>query len=252
MTMAQGNANRRLIGPTLNSLSPDCQVVHPLQPQGNATPPSSYANNAWLISPYRQPNGKVYALVHNEYYGAFTSPPDCSAGRPWEDCWMVSITSAVSTDDGESYPNAAAPPGHLVAALPYPYERDWGRQGYQNPTNIVANPADGYYYALINVISIPQSAPGKFRDQEVGNCVIRSPGLDPPSWRAWDGTSVLDRSSSTRTRRAMTRSPTLRTTSARPCRRPGEAAAELHRPQPDVQHLLQQVPRSWASRRATA
>jgi hypothetical protein len=189
MVMAQGNANRRLIGPSLNSLSPDCQVVHPLQPQGNATPPSSYANNAWLISPYRQPNGKVYALVHNEYYGAFTSPPDCSPGRPWEDCWMVSITSAVSTDDGESYPNTAAPPGHLVAALPYPYERDWGRQGYQNPTNIVANPADGYYYALINVISIPQSGPGTFRDQEVGNCVIRSPGLDPPSWRAWNGTS---------------------------------------------------------------
>ena len=188
MTMAQGNANRRLIGPSLNSLSPDCQVVHPLQPQGGSTPPSSYANYAWLISPYRQPNGKVYALVHNEYYGILTNPPDCSS-TAWENCWMVSITSALSTDDGESYPNTAPPPGHLVAALPYPYERDWGRQGYQNPTNIVANPADGYYYALINVISIPNSAPGTFRAQEVGNCVIRSPGLDPPSWRAWNGTA---------------------------------------------------------------
>ncbi|MGH2978300.1 MAG: hypothetical protein ACRDLQ_01515, partial [Solirubrobacterales bacterium] len=189
MTLPQGAANRRLIGPSLDDLSPDCQVVHPLEPEGRTTPPSSYTNMDWITAVYRQANGTVYALLHNEYHGYFTNPPDCSPDKGFADCWMSSITSAVSTDDGETYAHVPAPPGHLVAALPYPYERDWGARGYQSPTNILLNPADGHFYAVINVRSQPTSPGGRFRDQEIGQCVIRTPSLDLPSWRAWNGTS---------------------------------------------------------------
>jgi hypothetical protein len=189
MLLAAAGANRRLIGPSLGQLTPDCAIVHPLEQEGRSTPPWSYANGDWITATYRQANGAIYTLLHNEYHGLLTDPPDCSAGMGDLDCWMGSITSAVSADDGETYAHVPAPPGHLVAALPYPYERDWGAQGYQNPTNIVFNPADGHYYAVINVRSIPQTGGGRFRDQEIGQCVIRTPSLDPPSWRTWNGTS---------------------------------------------------------------
>jgi hypothetical protein len=189
MILPQGHSHRRLIGPSLNELAQDCQTIHPLETEGDTTPPWSYANNDWITSVYRQGNGKVYALLHNEYHGAVTDPPDCSPGTRFLDCWMGSVTSAVSTDDGETYAHVPPPPDHLVAAFPYPYEQDWGAQGYQNPTNILRNPADGHFYAVINVRAIPQTAPGRFRDQEVGQCLIRSPSLDPPAWRAWNGTS---------------------------------------------------------------
>jgi hypothetical protein len=184
--LPQGNSNRRLIGTSLDDLTPDCQVVHPLDVQGDTTPPSSYANNPWLPSVYRHGSG-IYALVHNEYQGSHTDPPDCTT--TFGECWMSSITSAVSTDDGESYANGAPPPGHLVAALPYRYEPDWGRHGYRAPTSIVAHPTDGHYYAMITASATPSTTPTHFRDQELGVCVIRTPSLESPPWRAWNGTS---------------------------------------------------------------
>jgi hypothetical protein len=187
MILPHGRINRRLIGPSLDELSVDCRVVH--LGEGGLTPPSVYANGAWMSAEYRLGNGTVRALIHNEYHGIRNDPPDCSAGMGDLDCWMGSITSAVSTDDGDTYLNQPAPPGHLVAALPYPYERDWGAQGYQNPSNILLSPIDGHFYAMFNVRSNPQTGPGRFRDQEIGECVMRSPSLDPPLWRGWNGTS---------------------------------------------------------------
>ncbi len=185
-----GGAIRRLIGPSLDNLTPDCREVLVGEPEDISTDhPSSYSNWTWLSSPYRRLDGSVVALLHNEYHGLVTEPPDCSAGMGDQDCWMASITSAISTDDGETYIHTPAPPDHLVAALPYRYERDWGAQGYQNPSNIIFNPTDGHYYAMFNVRSDPQSAPGRFRDQEVGECVIRSPNADPAPWLGWNGAS---------------------------------------------------------------
>jgi hypothetical protein len=187
LLLPHGRINRRLIGPSLGALSVDCTVVH--LANGRWTPPESYANGSWLTAAYRLGDGTVRALLHNEYHGYLTTPPDCSEGMGDQDCWMSSITSAVSTDNGDSYTYQPAAPGHLVAALPYPYERDWGAQGYQNPTNIILSPADGQYYSMFNVRSNPQTAPSRFRDQPVGECVMRSATFAPGSWRGWNGTS---------------------------------------------------------------
>ena len=187
LLLPHGRINRRLIGSSLNTLSIDCTVIH--LAGGRWTPPESYANGSWLTAAYRMPDGSVRALLHNEYHGSLTTPPDCSAGMGDQDCWMSSITSAVSTDNGDSYTYQPAAPGHLVAALPYPYEPDWGAQGFQNPTDILFNPADGRYYSLFNVRSNPQTVSGRFRDQEIGECVMRTTTLtDPTAWRGWNGT----------------------------------------------------------------
>ena len=187
MMLPHGRINRRLIGPSLDALSVDCTVVH--LAGGRWTPPESYANGSWLTAAYRLGDGTVRALLHNEYHGILTTPPDCSDGMGDQECWMSSVTSAVSTDHGDTYTYQPAAPGHLVAALPYPYERDWGAQGYQNPSNILLSPVDGRFYSMFNVRSNPQTVPGRFRDQELGECVIQSASLDPPSWQGWNGAS---------------------------------------------------------------
>jgi hypothetical protein len=53
------------------------------------------------------------------------------------------------------------------------------------PSGIVRNPADGYYYALIQFDEHSANYSINFQ----GMCVMRTQTLDDPaSWRAWDGT----------------------------------------------------------------
>jgi hypothetical protein len=97
---------------------------------------------------------------------------------PYIECWRNSITYAVSHDGGRSF-TQPAPPGHLVATLPYRYRGDLGRHvGYFNPTNILR--VDGHFYAMFSA--------ARFGAQASGACIMRSDDLaDPTSWRAWDG-----------------------------------------------------------------
>ena len=62
-----GGVNRRLVGPSLNDLAPDCRVVLAAEPDVGG--PSSYNNWEWLAAPYRRTDGSVVALLHNEYHG---------------------------------------------------------------------------------------------------------------------------------------------------------------------------------------
>lgn len=73
------------------------------------------------------------------------------------------------------------PPHHLVAAVPYKYQQSQLASGWGDPSNILLNPKDGYYYAAIwNRNQVGLQAPGI--------CVMRTNHLlDPASWRAWDG-----------------------------------------------------------------
>jgi hypothetical protein len=51
------------------------------------------------------------------------------------------------------------------------------------PSNIVRNPRDGYFYALVRLIGGGAS----------GNCIVRTKDLsDPASWRAWSGGNRFD------------------------------------------------------------
>jgi hypothetical protein len=113
--------------------------------------------------------------------GVNIGPAPCPSGRH-SLCTMISLTYAVSTDGGKTFTQPPAP-DHLLADLPYRYDPDAMRAIWQ-PSNIVKNPRDGYYYALVQ------------RDEHLadnstnlqGTCVMRTQTLDDPtSWRAWDG-----------------------------------------------------------------
>jgi hypothetical protein len=170
---------RGLSGPDGDHLRHDCAVAF----RGDMSPdPADFSDFGWLISPYALGDGRVFALVHNEFQG-HRRPSICPAGD-YHACWENAVTWAMSEDDGRTF--QAAPRGRrVIAALPWRYERGRGDRsrdrpgGYFNPTNIVA--ADGAYYALV------WARP--FRDQKEGACVLRTTRLDDPAaWRAWDGT----------------------------------------------------------------
>ena len=98
-------------------------------------------------------------------------------------CWYNSITLARSTDGGRTF-SQRAPPGHLVASVPYPYEPDAGPFGLFGPSNIVYRAEDQHYYALIQA--------QRYGAQRAGTCVIRTARLDRPgAWRAWDGDELF-------------------------------------------------------------
>jgi hypothetical protein len=169
---------RRMLGPDLDHLTHDCKVV-----MGSSvnSDPSAYNDREWLASPYTLDGRTIYGLVHMEFQGWNYSPCPYS----WDDpvlkntCWMNAITSATSTDSGESY-HQIAPPGHLVASEPDRYDATGGPFGLFTPTNIVKR-NDGYYYTLAWAISKGSN--------EGGVCVMRTLTLDSPSsWRAWNGT----------------------------------------------------------------
>jgi hypothetical protein len=166
--------NRRLIGKDLRHLQPDCRVV--LSSSLDADP-SRYDDRQWIHSVYTADGHTVLALVHDEYQG--NQHTGRCRSRKYRRCWYNSVTLAVSRDKGLSYTELPGP-AKLVASVPYRYVADIGPVGVFSPSNIVRNPRDGYFYALVRVIS-PQSS---LR----GTCVIRTGTLfQPKSWRAWDG-----------------------------------------------------------------
>ena len=163
--------NYRWIGDRL-----DGPLTHPctktMSSSGNADP-AKYDAKEWLASPWT-PDGKtIYALVHNEYQGNLYQS-GCSSSSV---CWYNAITSAVSTNSGATFTQAAAP-SHLVASIPYQFAMD-GPNGYFSPSNIVRS-GDGYFYAMI------RAQPKGF--QQLGTCLMRTRDIsDPTSWRAWNG-----------------------------------------------------------------
>ncbi|HET8728741.1 MAG TPA: hypothetical protein VFO41_14635 [Alphaproteobacteria bacterium] len=171
--IASHSVNRALVGPDLDSVSPNCSVLFQ---GGNRGDPSQYDDRSWLAAFHTEDGRTIHALVHTEFQG-HRRKALCPSGR-YLTCWSNSITYAVSTDGGYSF-RRPAPPNHLVAGLPYRYPGETDHNiGLFAPTNIIEH--DGFYYALIFA--------ERFRKQAHGTCVIRTDRLDDPqSWRAWDG-----------------------------------------------------------------
>ncbi len=144
-------SNRRMIGPTLNTVAVDCGVT--MSSHGNADP-AAYDDAEWISSPYTLDGTNVYALVHDEYHG-WDHPGMCSSqGHPVvpkrsnvptglagfdPTCWYNAVTLATSTNAGATYSHAG-PPGQLVASVPYQYVPNTGPYGYFAPSNIIAKP----------------------------------------------------------------------------------------------------------------
>lgn len=165
---------RGFIGPSLDEAAHDCRVIFASDEDPD---PARFDDREWLYSPYTLDGRTVYSLVHVEYQG-HRHRGRCPSGA-YRDCWLNAITLAVSEDGGASFRHAT-PPGHLVAALPYRYQAGAGSVGLFSPSNIVFNPRDGFFYALIRA--------ERYRGQARGTSVMRTPDLsDPGAWRAWNG-----------------------------------------------------------------
>lgn len=168
------SASRRMVGPDLNTLAVECNVVLATH---HSADPALFSDNEWLAAPYTEDGVTVFALVHNEHQG-HTHAGQCPSGDYFS-CWYNSITLAVSTDGGATYAPAAAPPGHLVAAPPLRYEPDGGPYGIRSPSNIIKG-RDGYYYTYVNYL--------EYETENQWVCLLRTNNLsDPASWRFWDG-----------------------------------------------------------------
>jgi hypothetical protein len=172
--IATSYVNRRMIGPNLNDLTHPCDVV---MQSGYDPDPAHFDDREWITSPYTEDGVTVFALVHDEYQGN-EHPGRCPAGK-YKPCWFNSITYAVSRDGGRTY-NQPPPPSQLVATVPYTYDPGTGPYGLFQPSNIVRNEKDGYYYALVRA--------QPYKEQPGGVCLMRTRTLSQPaSWRAWDG-----------------------------------------------------------------
>jgi hypothetical protein len=177
-----GNSNnRRFVGPTLNGARQDCAVVlgSPENPD-----PAVFADRQWIASTYATGPKTVYALIHDEYHG-WQHPGECpvQSQRLVVRCWYNAITLAVSHDGGAHYVRVGRP--GYVFGVPSRYASGSGPVGIFTVSNIVRNPADGYYYVLgyVNV-----------RQRYIGSCLMRTRRLGSPgSWRAWNGTSFAMR-----------------------------------------------------------
>jgi hypothetical protein len=164
---------RRAVGPDLNTLAFPCEVINE---SGGEADPAQFDDQEWIAAPYTLDGATIYALVHNEYQGHIHAG-QCPTGE-YFDCWYNSLTLAVSTDGGQTFADAAAPPGHLVAALPLPYEAGNLPYGVFSPGNIVRH-SDGYFYSFVQTKS-------KLGAQWA--CLMRTDDLaDPRAWRFWDG-----------------------------------------------------------------
>lgn len=166
--------NRRMIGPNLNQLKHTCEVVM----QSDYDPdPARFSDREWITSPYTLDGRTVFTLVHDEYQGN-EHPGRCPAGE-YQPCWFNSITYAVSRDAGRTY-TQPPPPTQLVATVPYTYEPGAGPYGLFQPSNVIRNEKDGYYYVLVRA--------QRYKAQPGGVCLLRTQDLSrPDSWRAWDG-----------------------------------------------------------------
>ena len=164
--------NRRFIGPNLNEIKRDCQVVMRSAHDGDV---SKYSDNTWLAAPYTEDGQTIYAVVHQEYHGwehGETCPGDNFS------CWYNSLTMAISSDAGLSYKPIAEPPDHLIATLPKKYEPGAGPYGVFEPSNIIKK--DGFYYLFVRI--------DDFKSDAQRICLMRTDDLsNPTSWRAWDG-----------------------------------------------------------------
>jgi len=158
----------RMKGNDFNSLSRD-YANGPVYTSANNTNAPDYDYRTWIASPYTLDGITIHSINHHEYFGPVYNYYN----------WQNTITYAVSTDTGKTYqqPNA---PLHLVWTLPYSYTPAEGPCGYFNPSNIIYNWEDGYYYCYLHLESRI--------DQQTGVGLIRTNDLaDPSSWKGWDG-----------------------------------------------------------------
>lgn len=164
--------NYRMSGPDFDNLQIDCT---PVMSSSDDPVHSNFNSHEWLNGLWTADGTTVFGLVHVEYdancYGGCPAAPDF--------CDPRTVTHAFSTDGGASF-NQAIAPRHAVAIDPYTFPNP--HIGIGEPSNILFNAADGFFYAMTNLGTEYQGAPWG------PTTVMRTDNIrDPSSWLGWGG-----------------------------------------------------------------
>ena len=172
------------VGPTLETVKHDCQVVY----RSNHDPnPAHFDDSTWLDSFYSIDGRRVVALGHMEYHG-WEHRGMCASRTDTNACWYNADTFHMSTDGGYHFGSPRAPANYAVGA-PYRYAVNQGPEGNSVDTNIVK--AGDWYYAMVTDWPWPPNCSegqGHPCLLSFGGSPIRTANiLDASSWRGWNG-----------------------------------------------------------------
>ena len=206
-----GEGTRRMSGPDFNSLTLDC--TQPAVYGSHLNPnPAARLDKEWLTAVWTDDGINFTGFIHHEYHAFCWAPGGLSNGFLTENVCDSSvtfpgpayfkaprsITQVVSTNGGATF--FSTMPATPVATDPYYGADQYNTNlGFEEPTNVVYNPHDGYYYMIFNYAihhpdGVPSpilvgTTPGVGLRTCVGNIgVMRTLDVhDPTSWRAWGG-----------------------------------------------------------------
>lgn len=159
---------------------------------------TKYLGGQWLAGFYKQPDGSLFSIVHNEFYGGYFPPgldfsipssPQCNLGSnglsPYGKlinpvgCTYSALEMAAMPRGASSFNLSGTAPSQVIARPSFSYVPNVGQPtGYFTNTNILRN-SDGFYYSLTTEI-LPNGSQRR--------CPIRTSDLtNPSSWRGWGG-----------------------------------------------------------------
>lgn len=182
--IASHYVTRAGLGPTLETIRHNCQIVYQSPHDGNIADFNDYT---WLNAFYNLDGKQIVALGHMEYHG--WEHGQCAGKTDTVNCWYNVDTFNLSEDGGYHF-TRPKPPANYFLSLPYKYAVNQGPEGYSVDANIV-KVGDWYYDALNGWPWPPNCGSGKSQRPCLnpgGTCPIRTANiLDASSWHGWDG-----------------------------------------------------------------
>lgn len=173
------------IGPTLDAVKHNCQVVYNSAHDGNV---ADFNDATWLTAFYSVDGKRIVGLGHMEYHG-WEHTGMCAQRTDTAACWYNVDTFNLSEDGGYHFARPKPPANYLVS-LPAKYQPNQGPEGYSVDTGIVK--VGSWFYASVYSWAWPPNC-GTGKGQRPclvpdATCPLRTANiLDPSSWRGWDG-----------------------------------------------------------------
>lgn len=156
-------------------------------PSNENPDPARFDDQVWIVGFYTANKKDIFALVHNEYHGAAHIPACKRRLTKGQNYWaaiclQISMKGYVSHDQGRTFQVSPQSDPVLATTMDKIDASNFAtgtRVGIHDPSNIVKNPNDGYFYFVSGVDPSPL--------QKNGLCLFRSKDPLSEPWTAWDG-----------------------------------------------------------------
>ena len=183
--VASHYVTRASLGPTLESVKHNCEVVYKSGRDGHV---ENFDDATWLDSFFSIDGRRIVALGHMEYHG-WEHAGMCASKSDTAACWYNVVTFFTSEDGGHHFASPK-PPANFAVGLPFKYEVNQGPEGYSVDANIIK--VGDWYYTIVTDWPWPPNCGNGKRMRAClvpgGAAPIRTSNiLDPSSWRGWDG-----------------------------------------------------------------